>query len=167
MFSTLRKRLHVSPTTVIATLALVFAMTGGAYAANKFLITSTKQISPKVLKALKGASGKNGAAGPAGPAGPAGAGTAGAAGPQGPAGPAGAAAKGDNGAPGAEGKEGKEGKPGKDGTTGFTEFLPSGETETGTWGGNRSENRTANCEAPGSNLVHAAPRNATDVRLLR
>jgi hypothetical protein len=28
------------------TIALVFAMSGGAYAANHFLITSTKQISP-------------------------------------------------------------------------------------------------------------------------
>ena len=133
MFSALRSRLRVSPTTVIATLALIFAMTGGAYAANKFLITSTKQISPKVLKALKGASGKNGAAGPAGPAGPAGAGTAGAAGPQGSAG-----AKGETGAPGAPGAKGENGAPGtngKDGKTGFTETLPSEETETGAWGG--------------------------------
>ncbi len=45
---------------VASTLALVFAMTGGAYAADKVLITSTKQISPKVLTALKGKNGKNG-----------------------------------------------------------------------------------------------------------
>ena len=125
MFSALHKRLHVSPTTVIATLALVFAMTGGAYATNKFLITSTKQISPKVLKALKGAIGKTGAAGPAGPAGAAGAGTAGPAGPQGPAGAAGA--KGETGTPGTPGPKGEKG------TTGFTEHLPSGKTETGIW----------------------------------
>jgi len=36
------------------TLALVFAMSGGALAAKHYLITSTKQISPKVLKKLKG-----------------------------------------------------------------------------------------------------------------
>jgi hypothetical protein len=81
MFQALRKRIHVSPATAIATLALVFAMTGGAYAASKYVITSTKQISPKVLKSLKGAkgangtngtNGANGAAGPAGPTGPAG-----------------------------------------------------------------------------------------------
>ena len=119
MLSALRNR--ITPSTIIATLALLFAMTGGAYAAKKYLITSTKQISPSVLKALKGAAGTPG---PAGPAGAAGAGTAGAAGPQGPAGPAGS---------GTEGKEGKEGKPGKEGKTGFTKTLPKGETETGAW----------------------------------
>ncbi|MGH2879601.1 MAG: hypothetical protein ACRDK4_08360, partial [Solirubrobacteraceae bacterium] len=51
------------------TLALVFAMTGGAYAAKKYLITNTKQISPKVLKQLKGAKGPAGPAGPEGKAG--------------------------------------------------------------------------------------------------
>jgi hypothetical protein len=132
MLSAIRRRM--TPATVIATLALLFAMSGGAYAAKKYLITSTKQISPKVLKQLKGANGKNGAVGPAGPAG---AGTAGAAGPQGPAGPAGAGAKGENGASGAEGKEGKEGKIGPKGATGEPwpagGTLPKGATETGTW----------------------------------
>jgi hypothetical protein len=125
MFSAIRRRIHLTPSTVIATLALVLAMSGGAYAASKYVITSTKQISPKVLKSLKGANGKNGAAGPAGPAGAAGAGTAGAAGPQGPAGPGGAA--------GTAGTNGTNGKDGKNGTTGFTETLPSKKTETGTW----------------------------------
>jgi hypothetical protein len=55
---------------VVATLALVFAMSGGALAASKYLITSTKQISPKVVKALKGKKGKAGATGPQGPQGP-------------------------------------------------------------------------------------------------
>jgi hypothetical protein len=54
---------------VAATLALVFSMTGGAMAAHHYLITSTKQISPKVVKALKGKTGKTGPAGPQGPAG--------------------------------------------------------------------------------------------------
>jgi hypothetical protein len=85
MFSRIRK--HVTYTNVALTVALVFAMTGGAYAAGKYLITSTKQISPKVLKALAG---KPGAKGPAGPAGPVG-------------------AKGETGAPGKEGAAGKEG----------------------------------------------------------
>ncbi len=53
---------HVSASGVLAVIALVFAMTGGAYAAKRYLITSTAQISPKVLKTLKG---KPGPAGPA------------------------------------------------------------------------------------------------------
>ncbi len=125
MFSAIRKRFTYA--NVAMTLALVFAMTGGAYAASKYVITSTKQISPKVLKSLKGANGKNGPAGPAGPAGAAGAGTAGAAGPQGPAG-----AKGETGKEGEKGKEGKTGKEGSPWTAGGT--LPSGASETGVWG---------------------------------
>jgi hypothetical protein len=125
MFSALRNRIRVSPASVIATLALVFAMTGGAYAAGHFIITSTKQISPKVLKALKGKVGATGATGAQGPAGP-----TGATGPGGPQGPPGATGK--EGAPGTEGAPGKEGKEGK---TGFTKTLPSGESEHGQWGG--------------------------------
>jgi hypothetical protein len=125
MFTTLRKRLHLTPATAIAALALVFAMTGGAYAAGKYVITSTKQISPKVLKSLTGkagAKGATGAAGATGPAGPAGSGTAG---PQGAPGTPGAAGK--------EGPAGKEGKQGPPGTTGFTATLPKGSTEKGAW----------------------------------
>jgi len=133
MFSAIRKRL--TPSTVIATLALILAMTGGAYAAGKYLITSTKQIKPSVLKQLTGKAGKAGPAGPAGAAGAAGAGTAGPAGPQGPAGPGGpGGAKGEAGPEGKEGKAGKEGKEGKEGkpwTAGGT--LPKGSTETGLW----------------------------------
>jgi hypothetical protein len=138
---------------VAMTLALVLAMSGGAFAAGKFLITSTKQISPKVLKSLQGKTGPAGAAGAQGPAAP-----AGPAGSQGPAGPGGAA-----GAPGANGVSvtsaeiskssstcgkqggaeftsasgkstacnGKEGKEGSPWTSGGT--LPSGKTETGAW----------------------------------
>ncbi len=84
---------------VVATLALVFAMAGGAAAASHYLITSSKQISPKVLKELK----KPGATGATGPAG--------AHGETGPAGPAGA--NGTNGAPGTEGKQGAQGPEGK------------------------------------------------------
>ena len=129
MFSAIRKR--VTYVNVAMTVALVFAMSGGAYAAGKYLITSTKQISPKVLKSLvgkTGPAGANGAPGTAGPLGPAG--------PQGPAG-----AKGETGATGAagsegkegpEGKEGKEGPEGKEGTFGGQQ-LPAGKTLTGQW----------------------------------
>ncbi len=145
MFSAVRRR--ITYTNVAMTLALVFAMTSGAYAAGKYLITSTKQISPKVLKALEGKNGRNGAQGLAGPAGP-----------QGVRGETGTA-----GSPGTNGKEGTNGESvaskavptsekakcgglggveytvdGKttlvcDGQTGFTETLPAGKTETGAW----------------------------------
>lgn len=63
MFQVLRKRLHLTPATAIASLALVFAMTGGAYAAKKYLITSSKQIKPSALteiaKKAKGPAGAN------------------------------------------------------------------------------------------------------------
>jgi hypothetical protein len=127
MFSAIRKR--VTPAAVIATLALVMAMTGGAYAAGRYVITSTKQIKPSVLASLKG---KAGAPGPAGPAGAAG---TGAPGPQGPAGSPGATGPaGETGPAGAPGKDGAPGKAGKEGspwTAGGT--LPSGKTETGVW----------------------------------
>jgi hypothetical protein len=140
MFSAMRKRFTYA--NVAMTLALVFAMSGGAYAAKHYLITSTKQISPKVLKQLQGK------AGPVGPEGK-----------QGPAGPEGkAGANGKDGTNGTNGTNGesvvaKEVKPGEtacnklgggefkvgtgapvyacNGQTGFTETLPSGKTETG------------------------------------
>jgi hypothetical protein len=87
-------RRHLNYANVVATFALVFAMSGGALAASHYLITSTKQIKPSVLKSL---------AGKAGPAGPAGAN--GAAGPAGPAGGTGPA-----GGPGPAGNDGSNGK---------------------------------------------------------
>jgi hypothetical protein len=86
-------RMRISYANVAATLALVFSMSGGAVAASHYLINSTKQINPKLVKKLKGAKG-----------------------PTGPTGATGAA-----GAPGTAGKEGpggKEGPPGKEGKTG-------------------------------------------------
>ncbi len=71
---------------VTATLALVFAMTGGALAANHYLVESTKQIKPSVLKKLKGNKGAKGATGAQGAQG--GQGPQGSTGGQGPAGTA-------------------------------------------------------------------------------
>jgi hypothetical protein len=76
---------HFTYANVAATLALVFSMTGGALAAKHYLIESTKQINPKVLKKLHGANGKPGAIGPQGASGAAGKdGTNGKEGPRGP-----------------------------------------------------------------------------------
>jgi collagen triple helix repeat protein len=146
MFSSLRRNFGIPG--VIAVVALVFAMAGGAWAANKYVITSTSQIKPSVLKSLQGKPG---------PAGPAGAnGSNGAKGDTGAAGATGAA--GDPGALGGPGPAGESveitqisspncnGQAGVkfsnatgegqacSGETGFTEFLPSGKTETGSWG---------------------------------
>ena len=80
-----------SPAFLLALAALILSMTGSAVAAKKYLITSTAQISPKVLHQLRSA-GAAGVAGPAGAAGAAGAaGHDGAAGANGQAGTAGAA----------------------------------------------------------------------------
>jgi hypothetical protein len=106
---------------VAATLALVFAMGGSAVAASHYLITSKKQISPKVLKELKGANGPSGAAGAAGTAG-----AQGASGPQGPGGAQGLTGeKGERGEigpsggpPGEKGEQGIEGKAGPEGKIG-------------------------------------------------
>jgi hypothetical protein len=84
--------------------ALFFALGGSAIAAKHYLITSTKQIKPSVLKSLKGNVGHAGPAGPVGPTGPAGA----------------TGATGKEGALGKEGKEGKGGKEGKEGPPGPT-----------------------------------------------
>ncbi len=70
----MRKRITYA--NVAATLALVFSMTGGAIAAQHYLINSTKQINPKVLKKLKGKNGATGKTGATGLAGAAGAGGA-------------------------------------------------------------------------------------------
>ncbi len=97
MFQQLRK--HLGYANVTATLALFFAMSGGALAASHYLITSTRQIKPSVLSSLKGKSGATGATGASG--------TTGATGPGGPQGPQGAA--------GTSGTNGTNGEPGKNG----------------------------------------------------
>jgi hypothetical protein len=96
MFSLLRNRFGIPG--ILSVLALVFAMAGGAYAAKKYVITSTSQIKPSVLKALKGTSGAPGAPGAAGAQGPA----------------------------GANGKDGANGLPGKDGVSAVATPLAAG-----------------------------------------
>lgn len=92
-------RSHLTYANVVATLALLFAMAGGAVAATHYLITSSKQISPKVLAELKG---KQGAPGTKGANGTNGAG----------------GERGEKGERGPEGKVGLEGKAGPEGTIG-------------------------------------------------
>jgi hypothetical protein len=87
-----------SAASIIAVAALFVAL-GGSAVASHFLITSTSQIRPSVLKKLRGRTGR---AGPRGPAG-----VKGATGATGPAG-----LNGKEGPPGSGGKEGREGPPG-------------------------------------------------------
>src|SRR2546423_685496 len=94
-----------SPGLVIAVVALFIALGGTAFAAKHYLITSTGQIKPSVLKKLRGNRGPAGAKG-----------ATGATGATGAAGPA--------GAPGALGKEGPAGKEGKEGPPGPVELAP-------------------------------------------
>jgi hypothetical protein len=95
----------------MAFVALLIAMTGTAFGARHYLVTSTKQISPRVIRKLRGAKGTRGARGPSGAPGAPGA--AGARGPAGEAGPAGLA-----GATGPRGDTGPAGPPGDTGDTG-------------------------------------------------
>ncbi len=130
MFSTLRTRFGIPG--VISVIALVFALVGGAYAANNSSSGGKATASAKAKKGPKGPKGATGPAGPAGaqgPAGPAGAkGDAGANGSNGAAGPTGP-----TGTAGAKGATGAAGATGATGFSGFTETLPAGKTETGVW----------------------------------
>jgi hypothetical protein len=54
---------------IVGTIALLFSLSGGALAATRYLVNSTKQISPNVLKALKGTRGPQGPQGPTGTSG--------------------------------------------------------------------------------------------------
>jgi hypothetical protein len=102
-------RPRITYANVAATLALVLSMSGGALAANQYLISSSSQISPKLLKKLKGRVGKTGVTGKEGPAGK----------------------EGPQGKEGAVGKEGAAGKEGPKGT--YPETLASGHSETGNY----------------------------------
>lgn len=67
------RRSVISYANVTATMAIVLSMSGGALAANHYLLTSTKQISPRVLHKLRGRIGHTGPPGAMGPRGATGA----------------------------------------------------------------------------------------------
>jgi Collagen triple helix repeat (20 copies) len=119
----------------VAILALVMAMVGGAWAAAGLNSKQKKEVT-KIAKKFAGKPGAPGATGPAGTNG-----TNGAPGPKGETGAPGApGAPGKDGKPGEEGPEGAPGSPGPKGDPGnpwtAAGTLPSGSTETGTWGVN-------------------------------
>jgi len=94
-----------TPAVIIAIVALVVALGGTAVAASHYIITSTSQIKPSVLRALRAGAGVKGTTAIAGAQG-----LAGAAGAQGPAGAAGA--QGLPGPAGPAGVQGPQGVPG-------------------------------------------------------
>lgn len=133
---------------IVAAIALVFAMFGGAYAATNNGGGKATASAKKAKKGPRGPRGKQGKPGKAGPAGPQGlAGANGKDGTNGTNGQDGAAGVSVTGAPitagGACGtqtgvKYSLSGTDtnvcnGQNGQTGFTELLPSEKTETGTW----------------------------------
>ncbi len=118
MFSKVRK--HVNASTVLAVAALVFAMSGGAYAisgqSNKPATKSAVIATAKKSKAKSKSKSTRGPAGPRGPQGPAGlTGPAGPAGPTGPTGPT-----------GATGGTGPAGNNGSDGVSVTSSIEPKG-----------------------------------------
>jgi hypothetical protein len=139
-----RLKKHLTPSTAIAFIALIFAVTGVSFAAtgggsgsnggsNTHSFTASaakKKAAPKGKAGPRGPAGKNGtngtngapgAQGPAGPTGPAG----------GPGTPGGTGETGKEGKEGKEGKVGHEGKEGKPGPT--VKELESGQSEHGVW----------------------------------
>jgi hypothetical protein len=116
MFQRIRK--HLTPSTAIAFMALVFALTGGAFAASSHgggssggshatLTGSASKAKPKAKAGPRGPAGPKGAPGtPGAPGAP------GAKGETGAAGATGATGVGTQGGAGNEGKEGKEGPAG-------------------------------------------------------
>ena len=146
------RRIRITPSTVIAVIALVFAATGGAFAATGGSGSSDRSsgigqhaTASAAKSKAKAKAGPRGPAGPAGKTGAAGAtgatGPAGATGPGGPQGPAGTngtngekGANGTNGATGPAGAAGATGPAGPEGVCSTANcMLPKGTTETGAW----------------------------------
>jgi hypothetical protein len=138
-------RQHLTPSGVIALLALVFAIAGTSFAATgggsgkatastTFATVAKSKAKPKTKAGPRGPAGPKGATGATGPAGAVGsAGPAGSTGATGAAGSGSAGPQGPQGPQGEKGDQGVPGTPGTNGTTGFTETLPPEKTETGTW----------------------------------
>jgi hypothetical protein len=102
-----RPRVRVpSPAMTVALVALFIAMGGSAVAAKHYLINSTSQINPKVLKKLRGN--------------------------RGPTGPKGS--PGTSGAPGTNGAPGAKGEPGTSAVSYFARINIGGTVEAGTPG---------------------------------
>jgi len=95
---------RISPATVIAVVALVIGLGGTAVAAKRYLITTTKQISPKALKEITTLAGTGADGAPGAPGAP---GTEGTPGPRGE--------KGDRGEKGEKGERGERGPTGPPG----------------------------------------------------
>lgn len=124
MFSVLRRRLTYA--NIVATLALVLSMSGGALAAQRYLVSSTTQLDHGVVTAMKHRSGKNGKRGRTGHSGPAGApGPQGATGAQGIQGPLGAQPPGRTGPAGVTGEGGPTGTAGAPGGATAVTFSAS------------------------------------------
>lgn len=171
MYSRIREQFSTTAL-ILSIVALVFAISGGAYAASQAQTSKTKVV--------KGPPGKRGKTGPAGPAGPAGAkgdaGAQGATGGQGvPGAPgnsavvtriepdegkceerAGAEVSVKNTAGAVEVCEGEKGAPGSPWTAGGT--LPVGSTETGAWAFNATEDDGDAIVAPISFPIRLAAR---------
>lgn len=124
MFQALRR--HLTYANIAATLAVVFAMSGGAYAlsgtGHQPAVSASVTVAHAARKISKRSKGNAGARGPVGPRGATGA--TGATGPQGPAGPQGSV--GEKGAAGAKGATGATGAAGEAGPVG-----PKGEAGEG------------------------------------
>lgn len=160
---------------IVAIVALVAAMGGGAYAAKSALTGNQKKEVERIAKKFAGKPGAEGKQGSAGAAGQAGAkgdtGSAGAAGAEGksvtvtpiPIGTAGAcestggaAVKREGSSSGSEVCNGEEGPQGPAGSPWVVDGLPSGKTEMGTWATGKWPTETAAAYVPISFTVPLA-----------